>query len=363
MSDQEIRAALRDLHDSVMPLVTPPGVAKARRTLRHRRVTRAALAAAFAIALGVAAVTAPRIVPPPPSNPPTTPVTTPSVDPSATPTAAPTSTPPTTTTPAGSQAGGIGPLELTPYFLLYGDNLSTSVGQSGSSSVPLGVEATGRGTFSNVVLRADFSQISGSVDVVGATAPCSQSGSMVTCDFGTVTVNGPKEVGASVSLRGRPDALLGRDIGRVRLTVSADPAPNEPSRTSGPIYVYPSVADLAISSTVPTAQIGQTVTVSYTVTNQGPASEPSARVFANGVQPGTQYVGGAGCTTTTTTFDCQIDNLGVGETRVVSVNVLVNGCVPSGDTTSAGATWETQLPDPNDWNNNVQMMVRVQGCP
>jgi hypothetical protein len=47
---------------------------------------------------------------------------------------------------------------------------------------------------------------------------------------------------------------------------------------------------------------------------------------------------------------------------VLSVAVRVIGCVPRGDTTSAGPTTSFALADPNNWNNDFQMSIRVQGC-
>jgi hypothetical protein len=117
-----------------------------------------------------------------------------------------------------------------------------------------------------------------------------------------------------------------------------------------------------MTSTVPSAQVGQTVTITYTVENRGPATEPWATLGAGGVQPGTQYVGGEGCTTTATTFECRIDDLAVGQSRVVKVTVQANGCTPSGDTSGPGAWWSSALADPNTWNNDVQVLIRVEGC-
>jgi len=256
----------------------------------------------------------------------------------------------------GRRASNVG---LAPYFVEYGDSLSTAVGKDGSTDIPIGVVTWGSGTATSVKMTIDLSQIAGKVDIVAVGAPCSRSGSTVVCDYGTLAIKGQKRIGTTLSLRAKPAATLGK-AGTVHLSLTADSMPA--SSASVTVNVESSVADLVITSTTPSARIGQTVTVTYTVKNQGPSPEPSVTLDASGVQPGTQYVGGNGCTFTATTFECRIDNLAVGQTRVVSVAVRVNGCAPSGDTTGPGAGTTLALADPNIWNNDVQMSIRVQGC-
>jgi Domain of unknown function DUF11 len=64
-------------------------------------------------------------------------------------------------------------------------------------------------------------------------------------------------------------------------------------------------------------------------------------------------------TFTATSFLCQIDNLGVGETRVVRITVKVTGCNNQylADAYSAAA-----LNDPNHSNDDFFVRIKVQGC-
>jgi len=134
--------------------------------------------------------------------------------------------------------------------------------------------------------------------------------------------------------------------------------------TTGVIDVYPSVTDVSTTSTVPTARVGQTVTVAHTVRNLGPVLEPWVTVQFSGGQPGAQFVGAEGCTFTATTFDCRIDNLAAGQTAVVKVMVKVNSCPPRRDGVSEnGAPYSNAaLPDPNGSNENLRMAIIVKGC-
>jgi hypothetical protein len=356
MFDDELRTRLRDLNDVAASAVIPPGVEKARRTLRRRRVVRTALVSIVVIACGVIGLASPDKTVPPPNTSTTEPPTTPS--PFSSGTATP--TPATSVTPSRSARAGGSPMGLEPYLLEYGDNLSTAVSKDGTVNIPIGVVTWGNGTATGVRLTADFSQLTSKVDIVGVGSPCSRSGSTVSCDFGTLHINGQKRFSATLSLRGKPDAPVG-EAGRVYLHLTADPMPGVPDR-SGRVAVYPNVADLVMTSTVPTARVGQTVTVAFTAKNQGPSPEPWVTLAASGVQPGTEYVGGEGCTFTATTFDCRIEDLPAGQTRVVKVTVRVNSCPPRGDTTSAGLGWSAAYQDPDVWNNNLQLQIRLQGC-
>ncbi len=117
-----------------------------------------------------------------------------------------------------------------------------------------------------------------------------------------------------------------------------------------------------MTSTVPTAQIGQTVTVSHTVKNLGPAAQPQVTLGARAAQPGIRYVGGNGCTTTATTFVCRIEDLAVGQTRVVTVQAKVNGCDPTKGANQPGVDWTADYGDPHTTNNDATIIVKVSGC-
>jgi len=363
MRDEELRARLRDLHDAAASVVAPPGVDHARRAVRRRRIVRTTLASTTIAALCVLAIVLSTTTfrPPKPSISPSPSASSPS--PSATPDpqrSPPTPLPSTPVTPSASGGARASNVGLEPYFLEYGDSLSTTVGKEGSTDIPIGVVTWGSGTVTGVKMTVDLSQITSRIDIVSVGAPCSPSGSTVVCDFGTLKLNGQKRFGTTLSLRAKPGATLGK-AGTVHLRLTADSRPGA-TTASVTVNVESSVADLVITSTVPNARVGQTVTVTYTVKNQGPSPEPWVTVSAGGVQPGTQYVGGNRCTFTATTFECRIDNLAVGQTRVLSVAVRVNGCAPSGDTTGPGVGPTLALADPNYWNNDVQMSIRVQGC-
>src|SRR5262249_28913721 len=148
MSDEKLRTRLQDLHDAARSVVIPPGVDRARRTLRRRRVTRTALASVAVVLVSVAALALPRRAVPPPSL---TPTRTPSATPSATPSVAPSSQPPTSpsATPGAPASptgrGGSTRVGIEPYFLLYGSNLSTVVGQDSDIDIPIGVMTWGTG--------------------------------------------------------------------------------------------------------------------------------------------------------------------------------------------------------------------------
>ncbi|MEU3452315.1 hypothetical protein ABZ671_01715 [Micromonospora sp. NPDC006766] len=259
--------------------------------------------------------------------------------------------------PGVAQAAGVG---LAPYFIQYGGPMSTTVGKSGTTTIPIGVMTWGKGTAKGVKLTVDLSGITKRVDIVGVSKPCKRSGSKVTCNFGTLKIKkGGGKVGASLSLRGKAGAPSTR-AGNVRLKLTASPRPNI-SSVGGTVYVWSEVADLAMTSTVPVARIGQTVTIKHTVINRGPSKEPWLSLLGD-AQLGTKFVGGTGCTTTSRKFTCDIANLAVGQTRVVSVKVKVTGCDKSQG--SGGVGWTMALPDPIFYNStNLGTRVRVKGCP
>jgi hypothetical protein len=215
MSDEKLRAALRDLHDTALSVVTPPGVEMARRTVRRRHATRIVLAATAAILLGFAALTMPgKYLPPPATKPSPSPSASqsPSLSPSATPTpATPIAGTPTAAVSqsGGTNASGVG---LAPYFVEYGDGFSTAVGQTGTTNVPIGVMTWGSGTATDVKLTVDLSHITGQVDIVAVSSPCSQSGSTVVCDFGSPEHRRPEEhrCHAYAAGEGRRDSRKGR---------------------------------------------------------------------------------------------------------------------------------------------------------
>ncbi len=259
--------------------------------------------------------------------------------------------------PGVAQAAGVG---LAPYFVEYGFGMSTVVGQSGTTKVPFGVMTSGRGTAKGVELTVDLSGITKRVDILGVSKPCKRSGSKVTCNFGTVKVTGSKKLRATLSLRGKADAPSAR-AGTVRLKLVSSPRPDF-STVRGTVDVRPEVADIVITPTVPVARIGQTVTISHKVVNRGPSIEPWLSIGGN-AQPGTKFVGGTGCTTASRTFLCEISNLAVGQSRVVSVKVKVTGCDKSRGTLNASTGLILALPDPNFYNNDTSALVRVKGCP
>ena len=257
--------------------------------------------------------------------------------------------------PVPAHAAGVG---LAPYFVEYGTGMSTSVGQNGSTSVPVGVMTYGSGTATGVTLTVDLSDISDKVDIVGVSSPCSRSGSTVTCTFGTLNINGEKKVGATLFLRAKPTATAG-SAGKVYLRLTSNPAPTT-ATTTGTVEVWPDVADMVMTSTVPVARVGQTVTVSHTVKNNGPALQPWVILRVSSALPGIQYVGGNGCTTTSSTFECRIENIAVGQTRVVTVAVKVTGCGQGAQ--GPNISWGAAISDPNHFNNAFGMRVRVEGC-
>ncbi|MEU8080016.1 hypothetical protein AB0B31_31760 [Catellatospora citrea] len=259
--------------------------------------------------------------------------------------------------PAAARAAGVG---LAPYFVEYGNGMSTTASQTGSTKVPIGVMTWGAGTATGVRLTVDLSDVTDKVDITGVSSPCGRSGSIVTCNFGTLTIDGERKVGATLSLRAKPTATIGT-AGTVHLRLASDPAPGD-ATVSGTVDIRPNVADMVMTSTVPTAQIGQTVTVSHTVKNLGPAAQPHMTLGAEAAQPGIRYVGGNGCTTTATTFLCRIEDLAVGQTRVVTVQAKVNGCDPTKGANQPGVGWTADYGDPHTSNNNATIIVKVSGC-
>ncbi|GIF96747.1 LPXTG cell wall anchor domain-containing protein [Catellatospora citrea] len=258
--------------------------------------------------------------------------------------------------PTAARAAGVG---LAPYFVDYGNGMSTTASQTGSTKVPIGVVTWGSGTATGVKLTVDLSGVTDKVDITAVSSPCGRSGSIVTCNFGTLTISGEGRVSASLSLRAKPTATVG-SAGTVHLRLTSDPAPSD-ATVSGTVDIRPNVSDMVMTSTVPTAQIGQTVTVSHTVKNLGPAAQPNVSLGAR-AQPGTRYVGGNGCTTTATTFVCSIKDLGVGQTRVVSVQVKVDGCDPLKGANQPGVDWTADYGDPHTGNNDATIIVKVSGC-
>ncbi|GAB4052656.1 hypothetical protein [Catellatospora paridis] len=60
------------------------------------------------------------------------------------------------------------------------------------------------------------------IDITGVSSPCGRSGSIVTCNFGTLTIDGERRVGATLSLRAKPTATIGT-AGTVHLRLASDP--------------------------------------------------------------------------------------------------------------------------------------------
>ncbi|WP_027344848.1 DUF11 domain-containing protein [Hamadaea tsunoensis] len=248
-----------------------------------------------------------------------------------------------------------------PFFVTYGSGLTTTIGHSSATSVPIGVQAWGSTAITNAVVTLDAGAISAKVKVVGATGPCTHTSTKITCSFGTVAKTKKTAYAVFQAVDGAPAGLAGT----VKLHLTGSPSPTDPNAT-GTIHIAgeADVADMAVSSNRPRGDVGQTVTVTTTIRNNGPGVQPWIELSAYRLPPGMSYAGGSGCVKYAAVFVCRKENMAPGTSATVKLMLHIDRCdkgYAQGYET-AGESIGTALSDPNQTNNDFRLKITVNGC-
>ncbi|MCP2324283.1 hypothetical protein HDA40_002790 [Hamadaea flava] len=260
--------------------------------------------------------------------------------------------------PAAAQAATAG---AAPFFVVYGSGIGTSIGRGSPTRVPIGVQAWGSTPITNAVVTLDASAISARVRVVGADGPCTFTSTKITCKFGTVSKS--KKTAYAI-FQAVADAPAGR-AGTVKLHLTGSPTPTDPNATGSiTIAGEADVADMAISSTTPRGDVGQVVTVTTTIRNNGPGVQPWIVLSASRMPPGMSYAGGSGCVKAGTSFSCRKENMAVGSTATVKLSLRIDRCDKGYALgyEGPGESTSTALSDQNQYNNNFRLKITVNGC-
>lgn len=264
----------------------------------------------------------------------------------------------TLTAPVAAQAATAG---AAPFFVTYGSGIGTSIGSSSPTRVPIGVLAWGSTAITNAVVTLDASAVSARVRVVGADGPCTFTSTKITCKFGTVSKTKKTAYAIFQAVAGAP---AGR-TGTVKLHLTGSPTPTDPDATGSiTIAGEPDVADMAISSTTPRGDVGQVVTVTTTIRNNGPGVQPWIELSAYRLPPGMSYAGGVGCVKAGTSFTCRKENMAVGATATVKLSLRIDRCDKGYALgyEGPGESTATALSDQNQINNNFRLKITVNGC-
>jgi uncharacterized repeat protein (TIGR01451 family) len=130
------------------------------------------------------------------------------------------------------------------------------------------------------------------------------------------------------------------------------------------------IPDIIVQKTGPSsAQPNTQITYTITVRNQGTA--PAQNVSLNdGIPSGTTYVssGGASCSLNGSNLNCQLGTLNPGDTRTITLTVLVNASVACNSVivnTASATTTTSELNTSNNVSTQVQTQINcpvVNGC-
>ncbi|HCT79937.1 MAG TPA: hypothetical protein DGT23_25890 [Micromonosporaceae bacterium] len=367
MSDhdlEKLNTAFSDLRLEAELYVRPPGIKAAREAARRRRGNRATALSVLVVALIAIPLTAYHSFHPQENTPTAIPVQeapAESMDPSWVEAAA--------TAATRLDKSGVPPVSAKSTELAYApiwieagtSGFGVDLPKSGAGiAVPFGLRVWGAKSASNVKLTVNLADILARVQVISVSSPCGFAGVLVTCDFGTTTEGAYFR---SLTLASRTGAPAG-PAGQVNLEVTAK-EPSWFSRMShGRVSVstYDQMADLITSSTVPTGKVGDTVTVTSTLKNDGPNVAPYVELSASQPFPGTEYSGGEGCEVTTASFACRIETIQVGTTIIIKLHIRILRCDPAQRAGGVGTGTVRAIGDPIAANDDFQVKVKVTGC-
>lgn len=364
MSDydlDELNTAFSDLRLEAELYVRPPGIMAAREAARRRRGNRATALSVLVVALVAIPLTAYHAFhqeePAPVAVPPPIETTDPSWVEAASTTAAGVDKTGTALTSAKTTELAYAPIWIEAGTSGFGVDLPKG---GAGIAVPFGLRVWGAKSASNVKLTVNLADVLAKVQVVSVSSPCGFAGVLVTCDFGTTTEGAYFR---SLTLASRTDAPSG-PAGQVNLEVTA----KEPSWFSrmghGRVSVstYDQMADLITSSTVPSGKVGDTVTVTSTLKNDGPNMAPYVELSASQPFPGTEYSAGEGCDVTPAAFTCRIETIPVGAIIIIKLHIRILRCDPAQRGGAVGIGTVRAIGDPIAANDDFEVKVKVLGC-
>ena len=192
--------------------------------------------------------------------------------------------------------------------------ITAPVAPGGTFDYRLTVTNDGPSDASNVVvtdaLPADLTLSA----AVPTCQPGAGSGGTITCTLGTVTAGATRVIDLGVKVGAAApggDRINAASVASTGPNATPDPNPSDNS-ASTTIGVTP-VADLALAKSVSplTASVGDLVTYTFTVTNNGP--NPTGGVVSENLPAGLQFVSSASCTDTAgppETVSCDVGGLG-----------------------------------------------------
>lgn len=192
------------------------------------------------------------------------------------------------------------------------------------------------------------------VAATSSAGQCTVTGTTETCSLG-VLLNGAS---ATIALRAIAPAS-----GSFQLvgTVQADqPDPNTTNNSVTSNVTVTTVADVSVSATgTSTAQVGDAVVYTVTVTNGGPNTATATQLtyqLAAVLTPGTVSAGSGTCTTSASALiTCNLGDLSASQ----SASITVNATAAAVGTAASTATVMTTATDPNAGNNSATSSTTV----
>ncbi len=198
------------------------------------------------------------------------------------------------------------------------------------------------------------------VTVTSATVPggsCAINGSTITCNLGSIAPAAQDVITIVGTVN--DDVPAGTILINSAIAYSDSYDPNTSNNVDSEPTTVIGSADLGIvkSDAVDPATAGGPLTYNLTVTNAGPSaavnvqvvdSLPAGTHFASASAQGGTCVHQAG----PNAVACDLGDMGVGETRDIIVNVVIDASVPDGAVLVNNAVVDSQTLDPNDANDS-----------
>lgn len=193
---------------------------------------------------------------------------------------------------------------------------------------------------------------------------CSQLGSGVECDLGTIPSLGARAFSHRVRAIELGQSLIRAEVSSREEDRNASDNAVQLNVNVIPGGTPPQNADLAITGAATTSPFvpGQTGGFRFQLRNDGPAPAPNTRVFFNYDYFDQVSGGSTPCTPDgEKRVQCTIGDLGSGEQRTIEIT----GPVSSGATGNATGTASVSStsPDPNPANNEATVTVPIQAPP
>ncbi|WP_343391877.1 hypothetical protein [Candidatus Amarobacter glycogenicus] len=198
------------------------------------------------------------------------------------------------------------------------------------------------------------------VTVTSATVPggsCAINGSTITCNLGSLAPAAQDVITIVGTVN--DDVPAGTILINSAIAYSDSYDPNTSNNVDSEPTTVIGSADLGIekSDAVDPATAGGPLTYNLTVTNLGPSDAVNVQVvdtlpagthFASASAQGGACVYQAG----PNAVACDLGDMGVGETRDIIVNVIIDASVPDGAVLVNNAVVDSQTLDPNDANDS-----------